>query len=301
MSGTKKPIDATIKPTAPVEAVKEPEAIPFAEFLEVVPPSQQRKVKKLFAAKKGTPYFQLSTPELQLHCTSPSCNGLRFFRYQDGNRTRPHDDAMLLTYLTFVCSNCQTTQKTYSLYTLADESDQTAGKCYKFGELPPYGPPTPARLIKLFEDERENFLKGRRCESQGLGIGAFSYYRRVVENKKNRILDEVIRVCEKIGAPPEMIKVLQDAKAEVQFTKALEDVKDVIPQALLINGNNPFTLLHRPLSRGLHELSDEQCLAIAHDVRVVLVELAERLGQALKDEAEINTAINRLLSGRIEG
>jgi (p)ppGpp synthase/HD superfamily hydrolase len=55
------------------------------------------------------------------------------------------------------------------------------------------------------------------------------------------------------------------------------------------------------LSRGLHELSDEQCLAIAHDVRVVLVELADRLGQALKDEAEINAAINRLSSGKVEG
>lgn len=46
----------------------------------------------------------------------------------------------------------------------------------------------------------------------------------------------------------------------------------------------------------MHELSDEQCLQVAHDVRVVLVELAERLGQALKDEAEINSAISRLMN-----
>jgi hypothetical protein len=37
-------------------------------------------------------------------------------------------------------------------------------------------------------------------------------------------------------------------------------------------------------------------LKLAHDVRVVLVELAERLGQALKDEAELANAINRLMN-----
>jgi hypothetical protein len=53
--------------------------------------------------------------------------------------------------------------------------------------------------------------------------------------------------------------------------------------------------LHKALSGGVHEKTDEECLALAHDVRVVLVELAERIGQALKDEAELNTAVNRLL------
>jgi hypothetical protein len=35
-----------------------------------------------------------------------------------------------------------------------------------------------------------------------------------------------------------------------------------------------------------------------HDVRVVLVELAERLGQSLKDEAELNTVVTRLLKAK---
>jgi hypothetical protein len=61
-----------------------------------------------------------------------------------------------------------------------------------------------------------------------------------------------------------------------------------------VNGRNPLILLHRALSVCVHELSDEQCLQIAHDVRIVLVELAERLGQALKDGAEIRRGYSQV-------
>jgi hypothetical protein len=180
----------------------------------------------------------------------------------------------------------------------SDDMDSTSARCYKYGESPPYGPPTPSRVIEMSGDDREIFLKGRRCESQGLGIGAFAYYRRVVENQKNTIIDEIIRVSTKIGAPAGMIQALGAAKNETQFSKALTSVKDAIPQSLLINGHNPLTLLHSALSGGVHEHTDEECLDLAHDVRVVLTELADRLGQALKDEAELNTAVSRLMNPR---
>jgi len=121
-------------------------------------------------------------------------------------------------------------------------------------------------------------LKGRRSENQGLGIGAFGYYRRVVENQKNRILDEVIKVSEKLGATKDLLGELRKAKDEGQFTKAIESIKHGIPQALLVDGHNPLTLLHSALSEGLHGQPDEECLALATSIRVVLTELADRLG-----------------------
>jgi hypothetical protein len=65
---------------------------------------------------------------------------------------------------------------------------------------------------------------------------------------------------------------------------------------LLIDGHNPLTLLHTALSEGLHAQSDEDCLEFASDIRVVMTELADRISQALKDEAELKSAISRLLS-----
>jgi hypothetical protein len=277
----------------PPQTVPEQEPITFAEFLESVPPSRTVITTNLWDKQIGEEP-KLEIPDLQLHCTTDTCNGLRFFRYRSGDREFYNNARIKYTFLIYVCSNCQRDMKRFSLFIVREDSG--SGESYKFGEHPPYGPPTPARLIRLFGKDRETFLKGRRCEMQGLGIGAFVYYRRVVENQKNQILSEIIRVSKKLKAPAEMIETLEQAKTEVQFAKALSSVKDAIPQALFINGHNPLSLLHSALSGGLHEKTDERCLELAHDVRVVLIELAERLGQALKDEAELNTAVKRLLN-----
>lgn len=114
--------------------------------------------------------------------------------------------------------------------------------------------------------------------------------------KKNRILDEVIRAAKKIDASKEMLGRLEAAKKETQFTKAIDDVKPAVPEALLISGHNPLTLLHSALSQGLHAETDEECLELATNIRVVLTELAERTTLVLRDSAELDEAISRLMA-----
>jgi hypothetical protein len=45
----------------------------------------------------------------------------------------------------------------------------------------------------------------------------------------------------------------------------------------------------------LHDRTDEECLKLATSIRVVFTEFVERVANALKDEAELNTAVARLL------
>ena len=284
--------------TENTENTEEPKGIAFSEFLETMPPSSHTQIRDLTGSVRtnihmSLEHFMLLTPEIQLHCSHDACNGTRFFRCI-GNPSRKIDESWTDLYLTYLCSNCRKTTKKFSL-TLKRNPDSNSGVSYKFGEYPPFGPPIPARLITLIGPDRELFLKGRNCENQGLGIGAFVYYRRVVEHQKNRILDQIIKVSRKLDVKPEIIATLEAAKAETQFSKALASVKDAMPQALLINGHNPLTLLHAALSDGLHERSDQECLEIAGYVRVVLAELSERLSQALKDEAELNHAVSKLM------
>ena len=286
------------------EPEQEPAPLSLAEFLEAVPPSEIRPISDIATAEYrpgGPPSTQMRTPELQLYCGR--CNGTRFFRVVRQTIPELTPKKFKYFFVTYICSNCRSEKKDFALAAKIDATppvDEPAtrgpltGECYKFGEDPLYGPPVPSRLISLIGPDREIFLKGRRCENQGLGIGAFVYYRRVVENQKSRILGEIIKVAEKIGAPSALITTLTKAKAETQFKRALESVRDALPQVLLINGQNPLTLLHSALSEGVHVQTDEHCLLVAHAVRVVLTELSDRLGQALKDEAELKNAISLL-------
>ena len=117
----------------------------------------------------------------------------------------------------------------------------------------------------------------------------------MVENQWERLIDEIIKVAKAINSPQSTIVALESAKSEQQFSKAVKALKDAIPPALLINGHNPLVLLHGALSQGVHNLPDEECLSLATSIRIVLVELAEKLGQALKDEKELSDAVTKLL------
>jgi len=223
----------------PVEGTKPPpaEAMTFAEFLQAKPPGTMVKISDLMTEIKyqgGGRLWQVSVPPLQLHCEE--CGGLRYFPFKDGNRHIKDGEGDLSTFLTYVCSNCRITLKMYSIY-LRAEPVQPEGECYKHGEMPPFGPITPPRLLKMFEHNRDLFMKGRRCESQGLGIGAFVYYRRVVEDQRVSIIGEIIRVARLIKAPPKTLASLEAAQKETQFSKSLDLIKDAMPESLQIQGH----------------------------------------------------------------
>ncbi len=281
-----------------IEEHQEPRAL--SDFLESTPPGSVTRIGDLIYMERvrAADRYCLNTPELHLHCSHDRCNGMRVFRAKSSSHSKEvPTNGFRYLYVEYACSNCTDTAKTFSLAIQRDESG-VSGIAYKFGELPAFGPPTAGRLMKLIGPDRELFLRGRRSENLGLGIGAFVYYRRVIEGQKNRIIDEIIKVSTKTGADQEVIDSLIAAKAETQFSKAIDSIKPAVPQALLINGHNPLTLLHSALSEGLHAQTDEACLELATSVRVVLAELSERLAQSMKDEAELNKALSRLMQAK---
>lgn len=166
----------------------------------------------------------------------------------------------------------------------------------KLGQSPALSVQLPSRLRKLVGTDQDKFNKGLRSEAHGLGIGAFTYYRQVVENQKDRLIDEIIKVAKLENPMPELIKELEDAKKQNQFSTAVEKIKHAIPEVLLIHGHNPLILLHKALSEGLHAGTDDECLEIAQNIRVILSEFSERLAMALKDDQELKKAVFGILN-----
>ena len=276
---------ATVAPSAPTtESLRS-----FANFLESVGADAAHYVAGL--VKQSSPAV-LQEPELELHCDV--CKGNRRFACSDTNSHYIGND-IDFEFVTYTCKNCGKTRKVFAL-AVAKDGYKTSGRVQKLGELPPFGPPTPSRVMKLVGEDRELFLKGRRAELHGLGIGAFAYYRRVVEEQKGRIIEEIGKAAVKLKPSKETAALFARAKGEAQFSTAIDLVKSAIPESLLIDGHNPLTLLHSALSEGLHAQSDEACLELATDIRVLLTELAERISTALKEEAALKSAVSRLFN-----
>ena len=278
------------------EALPSDERILFAAFLEATPPGTVTSISELCEWYNDRSRI-VSRPDIQLHCDSDTCQGVRFFVCKSQQQYVPNSNATPV-FLSYVCRNCRTTQKLFAILLLPEEMYSLNGGAIKLGDFPSFGPPIPSRVITLIGPDREIFIRGRRAENQGLGIGAFAYYRRVVENQKGRLITEIAKVAKRLGATNEDINKFEAATKETQFSKAIDDIKSAIPQVLMINGHNPLTLLHSALSEGLHAGTDEECLELATSIRVVLTELAERISQALKDEAELKQAVTKLMQHR---
>jgi hypothetical protein len=154
----------------------------FAQFLETSPPDVAEEVcdRIVSGSPIGSPGTYLRTPDLQLHCTK--CDGIRTFKCAENSLYLT--DTLNYEHLTYTCRNCREVTKKFSV---AVKGNGHTGPVQKLGELPPFGPPTPPRVFKLIGEEyRELFLKGRRAENHGLGIGAYAYYRRIIEHQRAR-------------------------------------------------------------------------------------------------------------------
>jgi hypothetical protein len=287
-----------VNPPPKAELVPEPKGRDWADFLANAPPDSSSEIRNLWE-RSGSNNFRTKTPDFVLYCDS-ECDGFRVFTFESGS-IYLHDKNWDFDFLHYRCRNCQKKTKSFAL-ALTMRGNAGEGTAVKLGEIPPFGPHTPARVFQLIgEENRELFLQGRRAENRGMGIGAFAYYRRVVENQKTRIIEQIAKVAVKLGAKPEVVAEFEAAAKETQFSKAIGQIKHGIPETLLIDGqHSPLTLLHDALSQGLHADTDEECLAIAQAIRVVLTELAERISDALKKKAELTTAVARLLNRKSE-
>ena len=269
------------------------QTLKFEDLLSKHPPGDVHSITNLGVTRSPSSLPILIKPRLKLHCPDSFCNGIRFF---DAYQTRrvTLTEKWSRVFLHYSCSNCRSRSKVFAIMARWNEAADE-GEAVKLGEWPPFGPQVGMGIISILGKNKDLFLMGRRAEMQGLGIGAMAYYRRVVESQKDSMIDEIIRVWRRTNSPETQIEKLNSAKGEKQFKKAVELVSDAIPQALLINGYNPFALLEQAITKGEDVQTDNEALQLAAAIRIILTELAERLVRVLEDQTNLDTAVNYIL------
>ena len=269
------------------------QTLKFEDLLSKHPPGEVHTITNLGVTRSPSSLPILIKPRLKLHCPDSFCNGIRFF---DAYQTRriTLTEKWSRVFLHYSCSNCRSRSKVFAIMARWNEAADE-GEAVKLGEWPPFGPQVALGIISILGKNKDLFLMGRRAEIHGLGIGALAYYRRVVESQKESMIDEIIRVWRRTNSPEAKIEKLKSARAEKQFSKAVELVSDAIPQALLINGYNPFALLEQAITKGEDVQDDNEALQLAAAIRIILTELAERLVRVLEDQTNLDTAVNYIL------
>lgn len=269
------------------------QATPWAEFLVNTPPGRASQIRDFASKRQHYAGMFIETPDLVLYCGAEECGGIRTFAYRGSNPPNVRETGSF--FMEYICRNCRKGRKIFALHGAPDEDG--SGWAVKVGEVPEFGPPLPAKVQRFVQRDRELFLKGYRAERQGLGVGAFAYYRRIVEDHKDRFIEAIERIAAQTNAPREMLQTLKRARGRHRFKEAVEEIQDAIPQAVFIDGHNPLTVLHRALSRGIHELTDEECLDRATTVRLVLTAFVERISELQREDGVLKDAMRRLMSG----
>jgi hypothetical protein len=159
-------------------------------FLESTPPNVPTKIDNLFGQyhpQSANNVWSLRLSEIELFCETD--DGPRFFASASEYL---FPERRTWEFVSFTCKNCGTRWKMFSLVIEHDEKNPSFGGVMKLGEFPPFGAPISKRIARLLGDaDLELYRKGMRAEAQGLGIGAATYFRRIVDNQWKQLVAEI--------------------------------------------------------------------------------------------------------------
>jgi len=267
----------------------------FANFLETAPSFATKEVRANITYEVDRMRYIYTHPAISLYCSNDACERDCYFDplIGAGVLSDKKRDAVILEFVEYRCRHCRSEIKTFALRIIFKCSNLETITAMKFGEDPPAIGPTPRALMKLLGDQRDMYIKGRKAELAGLGVGAFVYYRRVIEHIWHTVLDRMIEVA-KIERAEDRLRILATAKEESTFTRSIDAAKSAVPVSLFIDGHNPFQALYDACGDGVHDLTDEQCVRRAAVIRLVLTRFAERARAALAEDQEFRTALGAL-------
>ncbi|MBX9767769.1 MAG: hypothetical protein K2X47_10900 [Bdellovibrionales bacterium] len=182
-------------------------------------------------------------------------------------------------------------------FTLQFSNDGT--KVQKVGQFPGYNVDVDLETKDRLGDHLQLYRKGLISESQGYGIGAFAYYRRIVETIIGSLLRDAVDLV-----PEAKKEVYTEIIKDIALDKTAEDkihvAYDLLPGSLKPNGKNHLKLMYEICSIGIHGLSDDECLDLSIDLRKNLEAFIHLLNTNARSAQELSASTARLLEKRAE-
>jgi hypothetical protein len=191
----------------------------------------------------------------------------------------------------FSCVTCKKSVITYMLEQIVDDETVTL---QKYGQLPRGGIPRDKMLQKFFKDDRDNYEKAVICLSHEYGVAAFAYFRRIVENNINRLLDLLQEDLQSSGGGQENFTAIQSLRDASPMSEKIKIANLALPGHLQPDGLNPLGKLYQVLSEGVHTLPEEECLKKARATSECLAFLVSELASRKEHRARFKSIIGQL-------
>lgn len=207
------------------------------------------------------------------------------------NNGRAEDRVFDVRYL---CQSCRNFERRFLVYVSED-----LNTIYKIGQYPEWEIKMDRNLEKTLHKHSKTFRKGLVCESQGYGIGAFAYYRRITEDIIDELLESITDLID-ADHQAEYNEALEKTKQTRVTQEKIELIKDLLPSILRPNGMNPLGVLHSELSEGLHAESDEACLENANHIKSILIFLINQIIQSKESAKGFTESMKSLLIKKVK-
>lgn len=162
----------------------------------------------------------------------------------------------------------------------------------KIGQWPRYEVETDLEILTFLNTEDKQYYKNAlSCIKQNLGVAAYAYFRKIVENEIIRLVESIVQGNQ---ANLKIIEALKEYQKNKRVSELLDTTFPFLPDALKSLDDNPLKLLYGSLSDGLHELTDEECLAKAIALNRLLSFTIKKINEEKTDLKEIKNAIKNL-------
>jgi len=234
----------------------------------------------------------VNRPAIKMDC--PQCDSDQTFNMQnaygdviiDGGNAKSVNQVVRAEYL---CASCKTYKRFFLIKISSDGQAVT-----KVGQFPEPNISIKSNVLKILGDYKEHYRKGLTCEKQGYGIGAFAYYRRIIEGILEELLDSIADLIEG-DEKDKYLEALKKTKKEHKATDKIELIKDLLPPILKPEGINPLDVIYGELSKGIHSLADEECLVTAVHIKKTLDLLQTQVSQTKGQAKEFTESMRKLL------
>ena len=236
--------------------------------------------------------FYSNPKQIETYC--PKCKRIQLFNRINEIHSISFNqifkfDSVLAFEFTCVETNCKCMK---SIFVNVDQIDDQF-IFIKCGEYPSLSPRVDEAILNVFPDDADLLKKAVCCLKDGFGVGAFAYFRQILESHIDLLISEIEKMARE-QEDTETLEKLAQLRGNGQMSKNIDLAKNALPVYLRVKGYNPLGLLYKTLSEGIHGLSDSECLGKANAIYGALTFILKTLAENSASRKRFISDLNSL-------